>query len=80
LVFECGLIQGCAELFPVGQKLVERVGLNDGTREDVIPHLRPLLEHYDSNLFSTLLSELFDFDGGTETSGSTTNDNDIDLI
>ncbi len=80
LIFEGGLVEGGTELLPVREKLVEGVGLDDGTRENVVAHLGTLFEDDDADLLAALLGELLDLNRGAETGRTATDDDDIDFI
>lgn len=72
----------CTELLPVGQQLVERLGLDDGATEDVAADLGALLEDDDAPLLAARVGELelLESDGRAETSRTGADNADIDVV
>jgi hypothetical protein len=77
LVLRDGRLQGRAAFLPVGEELVQRLGIDHGARQDVAADLGRLFQHGDRNLFSVLFGALFQADGGGQAGGAAADDDDV---
>jgi hypothetical protein len=72
-----GIVERRTLLGPVGDKLVERLGIDDGAGQDVCAHLGALFQHGDRQLLPGFIGELFQTDRGRQTGGAAPDDHHI---
>mmetsp|Transcript_56884 Transcript_56884/g.94583 ORF Transcript_56884/g.94583 Transcript_56884/m.94583 type:complete len:286 (-) Transcript_56884:161-1018(-) len=73
------LMQWCALFFPVWNEFIQRNGIEHIARHNVRSNFSAFLHHTHFQLSVMLLRQLFEFDGGRETSRTTANNHHIKL-
>ncbi|MNT50461.1 hypothetical protein D3C72_1873820 [compost metagenome] len=70
-------LQRRAAFLPVGEELVQGLGIDHGARQDMAADLGRLLQNGDGNLFPVLLGALLQADGGGQAGGAAADDDDV---
>ncbi|MNC46480.1 hypothetical protein D3C75_955020 [compost metagenome] len=70
-------LQRRAAFLPVGEELVQGLGINHGARQDMAADLGGLLQNGDGDFLPVLLGALFQADGGGQAGGAAADDDDV---